>query len=88
MQIARFVALRYESASSLQKMAFLTAIYSFIFDITLFHVAFSPTQIVGLVLALLIYIVQLVFFVRESRMKKEIERRQSLKLIYDTEEKP
>ena len=34
MQIFRFVALRYESASSLQKMAFLTAVYSFIFDIS------------------------------------------------------
>ena len=42
MQIARFIALRYETASSLQKMAFLTAIYSFILDITIFGVSFSP----------------------------------------------
>lgn len=40
-QITRFVALKYESASSLQKMAFLTAIYAFIADIALFNVTFT-----------------------------------------------
>ena len=40
-QIARFVALRYESASSLQKMAFLTAIYAFIADIAFFGTKFD-----------------------------------------------
>jgi len=41
LQVTRFLALRYESASSLQKMAFLTAIYAFISDITIFHVTFT-----------------------------------------------
>lgn len=41
MQITRFMALKYESASSLQKMAFLTAIYAFIADITIFKTTFT-----------------------------------------------
>jgi hypothetical protein len=56
MQISRFMALKYESASSLQKMAFLTAIYAFIADITIFKTNFTTLQLIGLVGSLLVYI--------------------------------
>ncbi len=57
MQISRFMALKYESASSLQKMAFLTAIYAFIADIAIFKTNFSTIQEIGLIGALLVYVV-------------------------------
>jgi hypothetical protein len=59
------MALKYESASSLQKMAFLTAIYAFIADILIFKTSFSDIQLIGLAGALLVYIAQLIYFVRE-----------------------
>lgn len=82
-QIARFVALRYESASSLQKMAFLTAIYSFVFDITLFGVSFSPLQLAGLISALLIYILQLYYFVREHKKEAEKVMNETMEVLYE-----
>jgi drug/metabolite transporter (DMT)-like permease len=69
-QITRFVSLKYESASSLQKMAFLTAIYAFIADITIFHVTFTKIQLLGLIFSLVIYLCQLIYFVREAKIKK------------------
>ena len=73
MQIFRFVALRYESASSLQKMAFLTAVYSFIFDIS-FNGTYTTLQVVGLVTVLVVYVWQLIYFVWwEPRNKKKKE---------------
>ena len=73
MQIFRFVALRYESASSLQKMAFLTAVYSFIFDIS-FNGKYTTLQVVGLVTVLVVYVWQLIYFVWwEPRNKKKKE---------------
>ena len=74
MQIFRFIALRYESASSLQKMAFLTAVYSFIFDISVFGVNYTTLQVVGLVSVLVLYVWQLIYFVWwEPRNKKKKE---------------
>lgn len=79
MQIFRFVALRYESASSLQKMAFLTAVYSFIFDIS-FNVTYTTLQVVGLVTVLVVYVWQLVYFVWwEPRNKKKKEEEETEK---------
>ena len=50
-------AFKYESASSLQNLSFLTAIFSIIADILLFHVTFSILQLVGLLLGIVIYLI-------------------------------
>lgn len=63
-------------------MAFLTAIYSFIFDITLFNVSFSLLQIVGLALALLIYLLQLWYFVREHNKIVQKELNETSVILY------
>ena len=67
--------MRYESASSLQKMAFLTAVYSFIFDIS-FNGTYTTLQVVGLVTVLVVYVWQLIYFVwwePINKKKKEEE---------------
>lgn len=54
-------------------MAFLTAIYAFIADITILNGSFTKIQLIGLILALVIYIAQLIYFLREAKIKKETE---------------
>lgn len=87
MQITRFIALRYESASSLQKMAFLTAVYSFTFDILLFGVNYTTLQVVGLVTVLVVYVWQLFYFVwwEKRNEKKEQETEQPAEVAIKTE---
>jgi hypothetical protein len=51
-------------------MAFLTAIYAFLADIIIFKVSFTNLQLIGLILALLIYLVQLIYFIREAKLEK------------------
>lgn len=84
MQITRFIALRYESASSLQKMAFLTAVYSFTFDILLFGVNYTTLQVVGLVTVLVLYVWQLFYFTwwekRNEKKKEEEETEQPVEV--------
>lgn len=50
-------------------MAFLTAIYAFIADVTIFGVTFTRMQMIGLAASLLIYVAQLVYFIREAKIQ-------------------
>ena len=82
-QTARFIALKLQKASKLQKLQPLTTVQQFSFDVFLFHVPYTLVQYCGLAWLFSLYIFQGLKFLfwdlprekkRDAAKKKEVEK--------------
>ena len=76
-QICRFMALKNEKAAKLQKLNFLSTLFSFMFDLLLFHQTFSTLQYVGMAAIFSLYVIQIVMYkvqVSKLTLQKEVRK--------------
>jgi len=77
-QTCRFMALKYQKASSLQKLQPLTTLFQFLFDILLFHEPFTMMQYIGLGWIFVLYVFQgfkfLIWDLPKERKREEAQK--------------
>jgi len=64
--MTKFMAIKYHSASDLQKLAFLPNVWQFIIDIFFMHAVFSGLELTGFICLFVFYAGYLTWFVRSS----------------------